>query len=234
MLNIKTILPLASVIIFQACTSSATYFESYEPDVELKSIYSSAGIGSRAEINCSGNTSINCYQLLWDLQQLHLKYPDYDDISLALARTYFESERYQDSQVILDRILDSNIASDEPVVLRSQIALQDGNINLSRTLAENYIDIIPDSPHLYEILAASYYMEGRYDKALVAIESADRLGSPSWRGHYHMGLIDEARENWSSACNHYSEALADNPGFRQAISRLLLLSRHESCITHRL
>lgn len=183
------------------------------------------------EINCESmqNRALDCEGLASALAELQLQYPNNSSIALSGAIVYFQLGRYQDSQVLLDQLLAQPYANPEAAVLRSQIALMEGNFSLARSVLSRQIQLVPDNPELYGAKAASYYLEGRYEKARTALQAADRLGMTNWRTHYHMGLLYEAQEQWSMACHHYAKVLAQQPDHSATLGRLLMLSGHSDC-----
>src|SRR5690606_29404789 len=129
----------------------------------------------------------------------------------------------------LDQLLSHRGARPEAAVLRSHIALQQGNANLAVELLDRQIMLAPDHSELREAQAAAYYLQGKYEAARVVLGVAGRLGAAGWRLSYHHGLICEAEQKWEEACFLYQTALEQKPDFSPALARLIGLTEHEEC-----
>jgi Flp pilus assembly protein TadD len=73
---------------------------------------------------------------------------------------------------------------------------------------------------LRETYAAALYLTGQTEEARRELDVAADLGAPRWRIAYHLGLIEEASGQVENARRLYGEALAGNPGWAPAQSRL--------------
>ena len=204
---------------------------SYQPDEQLQSMLDKYDVSSIKGINCEGYQSAisDCERLSNELGALSMTYPQHQKIGFTTAIVYAQVGRSIDSQMVLDRLLSLSFPLSEVAILRSQLAMKEGNLNLARTVLKKQVQLEPDHPELHATLAATYYLEGRYKKAQSVISTADRLGAPVWRTSYHLGLIHEAQEQWAQACNYYVDTLSYQPTHRQSLSRLLYLSDHPDC-----
>ncbi|PKH32632.1 tetratricopeptide repeat protein [Shewanella sp. ALD9] len=226
--RLSTVIVVA--LVSSACSTSQTKRE-YQPDDQLTAMLKQYNVNQTDGVNCQGYQSAisDCERLSNDLGALSMTYPKHQQIGFTAAIVYHQIGRDVDSQMVLDRLLSQQQPVSEVAILRSKLAMQEGNINLARTVLQRQVQLQPDHPELHATLAASYYLEGRYEKAEAVIATADRLGAPVWRTSYHLGLIHEAQSNWSQACHFYADTLSYQPAHRQSLSRLLYLSDHPEC-----
>ena len=172
---------------------------------------------------------VDCYRLASELSALYLKYPNHQRTIMASALLEFEIGNTNTSQQLLDLILSKRGAYPEAAILRSRIAMEEGNLNLARTIITRQLNITPYNPSLYELQAAYYYLEGKYVKALLAIRSAERFMGNHWRISYHRGIIYEAQKDWYKACKEYTGILKVQPDHQLLNAKVLLLREHVPC-----
>lgn len=218
-------------LVCSACTHTNNTKQVYQPDEQLDAVLAKYNVNALYGIYCQGYQGrvSDCGRLANDLGVLSMSYPQHQKIGFTSAIVYHQMGQRIDSQMVLDRLLSEPNAMSEAAILRSQIAMQEGNINLARTVLQRQVQLQPDHPELHATLAATYYLEGRYKKAEAVIATADRLGAPVWRTNYHLGLIHEAQSHWAQACHFYADTLESMPDHRQSLSRLLYLSDHPEC-----
>lgn len=171
----------------------------------------------------------DCYRLASQLNALNVRYPNNKRIMMATALVEFELGNMSNSQQLLDNILYKRDAYPEAAVLRSRIAIEEGNLNLARSIVERQLSINPDSAHLYEVQASYYYLEGKYTEALQSIKIAERFMKSDWRINYHRGIIYEAQKQWYKACQEYNQVLKAEPSNRVTRAKLVLLADHADC-----
>lgn len=214
-----------------ACTNINNTTQAYQPDEQLDAVLSKYNVNASYGIHCQGYQAAvsDCGRLANELGALSMSYPQHQKIGFTSAIVYHQVGQKIDSQMVLDRLLAQQNPMSEVAILRSQIAMQEGNITLARTVLQRQVQLQPDHPELHATLAATYYLEGRYKKAQAVIATADRLGAPVWRTSYHLGLIHEAQSHWAQACHFYADTLDSLPDHRQSLSRLLYLSDHPEC-----
>lgn len=225
-------LPLVTLtlMLINGCASTPTV-SPYEPDKQLQALLEKHHIKRAEGITCqrSPQQHVDCHTLASELGKLAITYPQHRDINFIAALVYFQSGRIVDSQLLLDKVLSKQDSLPEAAILRSKIAMQEGNMNLARTLLNRQLQRVPDHPELYASLAATYYLEGRYEKSQHLLQTADRLGAPAWRSSYHLALVHEAQQHWATACQYYVQTLNRLPTHSQSLSRLLALSEHQAC-----
>lgn len=221
----------SAVAILEGCATGADRVGVYDPNERLDEVLVDYKANAGGDVNCHymQQAPVDCEKMVQDLEALSLEFPNHARTLLANAILQYQLGNMINSQYQLDQLLALPIKMPEAALLRSRIAMSEGNFALARTVISRQLQLVPDYPDLYEAQAASYYLEGRYDKALVAIHAADRLGAPAWRISYHLGLIYEALDQIPQACAQYNSVLRTQPSHRQSISHLLLLSDHDEC-----
>lgn len=181
--------------------------------------------------NChdSNKPVVDCFRLASELRALYLEYPNNKRIMMASALVEFEIGNINTSQQLLDLILLKRGAYPEAAILRSRIAMEEGNLTLARKIVKRQLSFTPFNPYLYELQAAYYYMEGHYSDALQAITASERFVGTNWRISYHRGIIYEAQEQWYKACKEYKGVLKENPNNKMLNAKVLLLREHIGC-----
>jgi tetratricopeptide (TPR) repeat protein len=142
---------------------------------------------------------------------------------MANAVIAYDEHRPQEAQQYLDQILSQPRPYPDAAVLRAQIALEEGNVPFARRLVEQQIMLVPDHAGLYEVHAATLFVDRRLDEARAELTRAGVLGAPRWRIAYHLGVIEELSGRTDEAARLYMEALQGNPGYAAADSRLRAL-----------
>lgn len=173
--------------------------------------------------------SVDCQRIMEEIERLHIEFPENMRVLMANATIAYEAGRLDKAQFYVDQLLGRQQSSPEAVILRSRIALDEGNARLALSLLDRQIDITPERFDLREIQAGAYYLKGEYPRARAMLGIAGRLGAPGWRISYHQGLICEAEHNVEAACRFYSTALEQKPDFKLAQSRLFGLIEHVEC-----
>ncbi|WP_025565804.1 hypothetical protein [Psychromonas sp. SP041] len=182
-------------------------------------------------LNCHdiNQPMVDCFRLASELSALYLKYPNHQRVIMASALVEFEIGNTGASQQLLDLILSKRGAYPEAAILRSRIAMEEGNLSLARAIVTRQLNITPYESNLYELQAAYYYLEGKYSKALLSMTSAERFMGNHWRIGYHRGIIYEAQKEWYKACKEYKGVLEEQPSNKLLNAKVLLLREHVPC-----
>jgi len=162
---------------------------------------------------------IDCGRIQAAIERLALDFPTHPPILLANAVIAFETGQPEKSLDYLDAIGHQAGTSADAAVLRSRIAVQQGNLPFAERILLENTERQPDHAGLREALASIHYLSGDYGEARRALRIAERLGAPSWRTAYNRGLIAEAEGNDSAAIAHYRAALSERPGWSLAEAR---------------
>ena len=147
-------------------------------------------------------------------------YPNNTSVLLANAVIAYETRQPQKAASYLDSLIGNNRADPGAVVLRSRLAIQDGNLPFARRLLEQQMQLTPDASELREALASVYKLLGEFALAERELQVAERLGAPAWRVDYNRGLLAEAQGDPAAAMEFYRRCLAEKPGWGKAQSRL--------------
>jgi Tfp pilus assembly protein PilF len=139
---------------------------------------------------------------------------------MANAVIAYDAGNTARAQQLLDQLFEHTQSLPAAAVLRSQIAIQDGNLQFAHRLLQQQIRLAPDNGALREAYGAALYLNGDLVTARQELTTAARRGAPRWRIAYHLGLIDEAENDFDSAKQHYREALDGNPDWAPARMRL--------------
>lgn len=199
-------------------------------DLMLGLYHRSLASGSAcAEIWHADKGTVDCERILREVERLQVEFPGNDRITMANAVMNFQAGQLDKSRFLLDQLLARRGGHPDAAILRSRIAMEQGNTNLARDMLKRQILLAPGHVELQEALAASYYLEGKYDQSMVHLGIARRLGAPGWRLSYHQGLVSEARRQWPQACRFYRVTRQHNPDFMPARARLVGLSAHAAC-----
>jgi len=177
----------------------------------------------------SGTT--DCARLMREFYRLYAEFPHNPRVQMSAAAMAYESGQVDRAQFLLDQLLGAQGSHPEAAILRSQIALEEGNPTLAIDLLARQIRMAPARADLREAQAAAYYVEGRYPQARIALGLSGRLGAPGWRISYHQGLICESELKWAEACRFYATALEQKGDFVPAQARLMGLAEHSQCRT---
>ncbi|MDH2290045.1 hypothetical protein QD172_02110 [Cobetia sp. 10Alg 146] len=181
------------------------------------------------ELEDVASPMVDCQRLLREAERLHVEYPRNPEVLYFNALLSHAAGRGDKAQFFLDQMSIGPSHPPEAFVLRSQLALEEGNTTLARNVLERGMLLHPNYAGLYEGLAAVGYVEGRYDDAEQQLTLASRLGAPAWRVEYHRGLINEAQGHLANACRQFDASLASRQDHQPARAHLLRLATAGHC-----
>ena len=181
------------------------------------------------ELDDVASPMVDCQRLLREAERLHVEYPRNPEVLYFNALLSHAAGRGDQAQFFLDQMSIGPSHPPEAFVLRSQLALEEGNTTLARNVLERGMLLHPNYAGLYEGLAAVGYVEGRYDDAEQQLTLASRLGAPNWRVDYHRGLIFEAQGHLANACHQFDTSLARKLDHQPARAHLLRLATAGHC-----
>lgn len=198
----------------------------YDPDAQLaealQPLQALQAKGCKPAGSLDNRTS-ECDRLKAEIARLSVVCPGHAPTLMANAVIAYDDKRPAESQALLDIILSQPRPSPDAATLRARIAMEEGNIPFARRLLAQEIKLVPDHAGLHETLAAVLYLDGKLPDSRNELTLASTLGAPRWRIAYHLGLIEEASGRRDEASKLYAEALAGNPNWAQAESRLKAL-----------
>lgn len=204
--------------------------ECCDPDARLATYLDLLDRAKASGSNCEtyyeeGHVVVDCQRLRNEIERLNLDFPRHVPTLMANAVLAYGSGERVKAQRYLDALFAVNPVHPEAAILRSRIAMEEGNTTFARRLLERQIKQSPDHAGLREAYAGVLYLLGRHDDARSALVAARSLGSPDWRLAYNLGLVEEATGNPNEAKRLYSESVAANPAWHPAESRLIGLEQ---------
>lgn len=226
MQNRRLCAAFAVAVLAGACASAPPIArqQCYNPDAQLAALLQplealrakgcDPGVGARES---------ECERLRREIARLAVICPGHAPTLMANAVIAYDDKRPVDAQQYLDRILAQPRSYPDAAVLRGEIAIEEGNVPFALRLLEDQLRLAPDHSGLHETHAAALYVDGKLTDARSELTLAEALGAPRWRIAYHLGLIEEASGRRDEAVRYYTEALAGNPAFQPAESRLRAL-----------
>ncbi len=162
----------------------------------------------------------DCTRLLTSLELLALEHPRHLPTLLANAYVAHRTDQASKALSYLNLLFAIEPAHADAAVLRGQISIEQGNLPFAIRFLREQVALDPAHPELRETLAAAYYLSGDVERARASLEAAERLGTPAWRVHYHLGLVAESAGDLRAAGDHYRRTLEERPGYEPARSRL--------------
>lgn len=236
--NVKRISKLISVLVLAlsalACSTTTQRAVEADPNVRLQELLSTyqemqaVGDGCR-ELWSQYSAVVDCQRLDRELAELLVQFPGHAVILFSNAALAYDMGRLDKAQNYLDQIDLLRQPFPAAAALRVELAVREGNLNLASKLVEAQTRMRPAAPLLREAAASIDYLRQDYEAAERNLAVAGRLGSPGWRIAYHHGLLAEAQQNWTQACDLYASSLQQRPGFNAAQSRLIGLFSQPGC-----
>ena len=155
-----------------------------------------------------------------ELRRLHLEFPTHVPTLFTLASFAYGSGQSARAGGYLDTLFDIQPVHPEAGILRSRIALDEGNLAAARRVLDQQVRYTPDHAGLREAASCVAYLDHDLEQARTELVMARRLGAPPDRVAFNLGLIEEGVGNTAEAIQNYEVALSHNPEFAQAKSRL--------------
>ena len=166
---------------------------------------------------------VDCQRVRRELEGLALEFPRNVPVLLANAVVSFQAKQFARSQMHLDALFELEPVQPDAAVLRTRLAVREGNLRFARRFIDEQIELTPDHSELREARAAVRYLARDLAGAARDLETARSLGAPEARVVYHQGLVAEAAGRLEEAERHYRRAAALQSGPSQAASRLRAL-----------
>lgn len=219
------VIALSVSLALTSCASVEQQIADSDPDLKLNQLLKlyRANLDHRTscqEVWQAGHATVDCERILRAVEKLAFEFPQHQRVRFTSALLNYQAGRPDKAQHDLDAILALNPGNPEVVLLRSRIALEQGNLPLARRILQRQIQLHPERADLRETLAAVLYMSGQYRSAKILLDTAERLGAPAWRIAYHRGLLAEAQGKWQEARRHYQTCLEFDPDNAPARARL--------------
>jgi tetratricopeptide (TPR) repeat protein len=224
MINRWRLAAIAAGLVASGCASHSTVARQHCADADSQLSALLAPLEESRGAGCAAWPT-ECDALRREIERLSLVCPGHAPTLLTNAVIAYESGQTVKSQQFLDRIFERPGSHPDAAILRSRIAVEEGNIPFARRFLEQQILLAPDHATLRETHAGALYLSGDSEHARIELNAASELGAPRWRIAYHLGLIEEAEGRMENAKRFFSEAVAANPGFAAARARLNGLGR---------
>ena len=198
-----------------ATTSPVLRQECYDPDAQLAAVM----VPLEAQ-RAQGCGTGDCRQLESEVGRLAMVCSGHVPTLMANALIAYDQHQPIVAQQFLDDVLARARVHPDAAVLRSRIALEEGNLPFARRLLGEQIKLTPDNAALREAHGAVLYFDRQWTAALGELSLAAELGAPRWRIAYHRGLVAEGQGDLEAARRYYTESVSEQPGFAPAQSRL--------------
>lgn len=229
------------LVTLSACNSPGMGYRSSEtdPDIRLIGLMSAHrgedvtqtcpnGCAERGKTNCErcrhliderGRIVIDPERTRNQIERLAVEFPNHAPTLFAAASLSYDNGEKERAAGYLDELLARHPVYPEAAVLRSRIAIEEGNLPGAQRTLEQQIQFTPDHSGLREALSATQFLDGDLPASLTQLGIAERLGAPAWRIAFNRGLIAEAAGNTRGALEQYEICLAERPEYRAAASR---------------
>ena len=212
-----------------ACASSPKAPRNIDPDKamgRLEDMYAMTPEGARYEqyrMGAKGKDRVSRATLRRQAEEMSFLYPNHIPARFMAGLLAYEFDDPARASQHFDQVL--HIAGSHPdaAVLRSRIALDDGNTAYALRLLEEQVTLRPDHAGLREAQAAAWFLAGDTTQARASLDAAERLGSPGWRLAYNRGLLAEEDGDAGSAIEQYRLAAGLAPYHQPSRHRLRAL-----------
>ena len=184
--------------------------------------------GDGEDVQGDVRSGLDAHYFVGEVRRLALEFPNHVPTLFANALLSREAGEREDAQRYLDRVLALDPTHVEALVLRSHIALQEGDVMSARELLTHGLLLAPDQAELHEALAAVQYVAGEFDQARASLVRAEKLGAPNWRTAYDRGLVEEAVGEPAHALEQYEITLRARPDFEPARARSRALHANDA------
>ncbi|APD85293.1 hypothetical protein BM527_03865 [Alteromonas sp. Mex14] len=209
--------------------ASVDFLPILNPDAALSEWVDRYGIKEKG-ISCHGDRKIDCLSASLELQQLLLANPSHTNTQVIASSVFLQSGRRIQAQAVLDELVNQYVPPLVSLVMRTDLALDEGNIKLAKRLNERAISLYADSPKPYLQKASIFYIEGSYEQALSYLSTSLRFGLEESIYYYHLGLINQVKNQFDQACHYYKQSLTMSPPNRAfVVSRLASLEYLPNC-----
>lgn len=212
-----------------ACASSPKAPRNIDPDKamgRLEDMYAMTPEGARYEqyrMGAKGKDRVSRATLRRQAEEMSFLYPNHIPARFMAGLLAYEFDDPVRASQHFDQVLHVAVSHPDAAVLRSRIALDDGNTGYALHLLEEQIQLRPDHAGLREAQAAAWFMAGDTSQARASLDAAERLGSPGWRVAYNRGLLAEEDGDATSAIEQYRLAAGLAPYHQPSRYRLRAL-----------
>lgn len=212
----------AALVITTSCTtySFGHRDRNCNPDERLQGLVAAYDACKNGTAEEDGRILVDCDRQWNDIERLSLEFPGHTPTLMANAVIAYGERAPQKSQRYLDALFAIEKSYPEAAVLRSRVAMDEGNMQLARRVLEMQTAYTPNHAGVREALSSVLYMNHDLEGAEKELAQAEKLGAPAWRVAFNRGLIAEAAGRPADAQRQYRAALDGNPDFAPARARL--------------
>ena len=171
----------------------------------------------------------DCGRIIVEAERILSDFPTHERTMMTLSILYYQMNRLDRAQYVLDQLLNIPGARPEAAILRAMIALREGNVKLAASVLTRQILLAPENDELRSALASVYYSQGEIQRARTVLNMSNETNKNQWLLSYHNGLLAETEKDWLAACSLYSSALRMQPNFGPARSRVIALAEFTNC-----
>ncbi len=231
----KTLCVLSILVGLLACTSLDGYREANpDPDDRLDDLlilieYQNSLRNECLDIARPTSALGDCGRIVVEAERILSDFPTHERTMMTLSILYYQMNRLDRAQYVLDQLLNIPGARPEAAILRSMIALKEGNVKLAASVLTRQILLAPENDELRSALASVYYSQGEIQRARTVLNMSNETNKHQWLLSYHNGLLAETEKDWLAACSLYSSALRMQPNFGPARSRVIALAEFTNC-----
>jgi tetratricopeptide (TPR) repeat protein len=223
----KIQVPIVSLALAMALASSACTTASFghrerntDPDERLDALVSAYQDSRGGKDTNDSHLLVDAERSAAELEQLALEFPRHVRTLQANAVIAYDNHDHAKTQRYLAALFAVEPSYPEAAILRSRVAIDEGNLPLARRQLEAQVDYTPNHAGVREALSSVLYMSGDLDGAARSIAVAEKLGAPAWRVAFNRGLLAEAAGRPADAQRFYRAALDANPEFEPAKARM--------------
>lgn len=231
----KTLCGLSILVGLLACTGMEGYRDSNpDPDDRLDDMlilfeYQNSQHNECLDIERPPSAIGDCARIVVEMERILNDFPTHERTMMTLSILYYQMNRIDRAQYMLDQLLNIPGTKPEAAILRAMIALKDGNVTLAARVLTRQILLAPESEELRSALASVYYSQGETHRARTVLNMSNQTNENQWLLSYHNGLLAETEKDWLAACKLYANALRVQPNFGPARSRIIALTEFISC-----
>lgn len=217
-----TILALALAFVASACTTYSFGHRdtNCDPDERLAQLLDDYEECHRHSDGNGTHLAVDCDRAAVAIERLATEFPRHVPTLQAIAVIAYDNGDRAKAQRYLAAVFAIEPSYPEAAILRSRVAIEEGNLRLAREQLENQVVYTPNHAGVHEALSSVYYLSGEMERASSAITRAEKLGAPAWRVAFNRGLLAEAAGRTTEAQRQYRAALDANPEFTPARARL--------------
>lgn len=132
-------------------------------------------------------------------------------------------KQYAEAQRLVDEEIARKPAEAGSYLLRGQVLIAQGDTVRAETALKKAIELQPDSPDAYYLLAQMYFDTKQEKRALADLQDVSAKNPKDTKALMLIGTIREQEKDYPIAREMYEKTLAINPNFSPALNNLAYL-----------